>query len=75
MKKPYIDCPVCNKVNELPRKPKPDDLIVCCYCATMLEFDENTRITLLTSNKFLSFDADTQHGLNELVYTVVNKHK
>ena len=75
MKTPFVDCPCCKRIVVLKNKPKPSDLTVCSFCATMLEFDVNNNIAVLSSEKFLSFDSATQQGLNEIVYTIVNKHR
>ena len=75
MKKDFAHCPICAKILEQKKKPKESDMTVCDHCATMLEFNQDLQLEPLPSVKFLALDSATQHALNEIVYTIVNRHK
>lgn len=75
MKKPFDNCPICNTILEQKKKPRSLDLTVCGFCATMLKFNSEIKLTTLSTADFLALDQHTQDGLNEIVYTIVNKRK
>lgn len=74
-------CPLCKhdftnaECEGKPVKAKRGDLAVCTYCATMLYYDKNFDLVILTDEQFYSLDNNMQTGMNQIVKNIVNKRR
>lgn len=57
------------------RKPSPEDVSICLYCAELLMFDENLNLVFYPTNKWVDLPLDERKYLDGLVSDVMSEIK